>query len=88
MTGTSEVVVDVAAGVPFVAVPPDGGARPESPTVLAWHLLDAPRTERAFASALPLQGLDAWRVYFGLPLSDRPARRRRPASRSMRSKPA
>ncbi|CAO5183982.1 Alpha/beta hydrolase [Frankia sp. AiPs1] len=69
MTGTSEVVVDVAAGVPFVAVPPDGGARPDTPTVLAWHLLDAPRTERAFASALPLRGLDAWRVYLGLPLS-------------------
>jgi acetyl esterase/lipase len=30
--------------------------------------MDAPRTERAFAAALPLEGLDAWRLYPGLPL--------------------
>jgi pimeloyl-ACP methyl ester carboxylesterase len=30
--------------------------------------MDAPRTEAAFAAALPLEGLDAWRIYFGLPL--------------------
>ena len=59
----------IAAGVPFVALPPSGGSRPDAPVVLAWHLLDAPRTEIAFASAVPLSGLDAWRIYFGLPLS-------------------
>jgi len=31
--------------------------------------MDPPRTEAAFAAALPLDGLDAWRVYLGLPMS-------------------
>ena len=60
-------VTGVAAGVPYVAVPP-ATARPDAPLVLVWHLLDAPRTEAAMAAALPLAGLDAWRVYLGLPL--------------------
>ncbi len=30
--------------------------------------MDAPRTEQAFAAALPLAGLDAWRLYPGLPM--------------------
>jgi len=54
--------------VPFVLRPPDT-PRPDAPLVLAWHLMDAPRTEQAFAAALPLEGLDAWRVYLGLPLT-------------------
>src|SRR4051794_21954330 len=58
-----------AAGVPFLALPPANGPRPDAPVVVAYHLLDAPRTETAFASAVPLHGLDAWKVYFGLPLS-------------------
>jgi dienelactone hydrolase len=58
-----------AAGVPFVALPPAGGPRPSAPVVLAWHLLDPPRTEAAFAAAVPLHGLDAWRIFLGLPLS-------------------
>jgi dienelactone hydrolase len=57
-----------AAGVPFLAVPPASGARESAPVVVAWHLMDAPRTEAAFAAAVPLDGLDAWRIYFGLPL--------------------
>jgi dipeptidyl aminopeptidase/acylaminoacyl peptidase len=32
-------------------------------------MLDTPRTETAFAAAVPLTGLDAWKIYFGLPLS-------------------
>lgn len=36
---------------------------------MAWHLLDPPRTEAAFAAAIPLSGLDAWKLYLGLPLS-------------------
>jgi dienelactone hydrolase len=63
-----------AAGVPYIALPPDGPAEGEvadAPTVLAWHLLDSPRTETAFAAALPLGGLHAWRVYFGLPMTGR-----------------
>lgn len=57
-----------AAGVPYVVLPPETD-RPDAPTVLAWHLNDPPRTERAMAAALPLAGVDAWRVYLGLPLS-------------------
>jgi len=58
-----------AAGVPFLALPPSGGPRPDAPVVLAWHLMDPPRTEAAFAAALPLAGLDAWRIYLGLPMT-------------------
>ena len=58
-----------AAGVPYVALPPANGRRPDAPVVVAYHLLDAPRTPEAFASAVPLDGLDAWKIYFGLPLS-------------------
>ena len=58
-----------AAGVPYVVLPPAAGPRPDAPVVIAYHLLDAPRTERAFAAALPLAGLDAWKVYLGLPMS-------------------
>ncbi|WP_205857279.1 alpha/beta hydrolase family protein [Phytoactinopolyspora endophytica] len=57
-----------AAGVPFLAVPPANGSRLTAPIVVAWHMMDAPRTEGAFAAALPLDGLDAWRIYLGLPL--------------------
>lgn len=69
MTDPATGAGGVAAGVPFVAFPPAGGARPGAPLVLAWHLADPPRTEAAFAAALPLAGLDAWRVFLGLPLS-------------------
>ena len=58
----------VAAGVPFLAFPPDSGPRSDAPIVLAWHLMDPPRTEAAFAAALSLAGLDAWRIYLGLPM--------------------
>ena len=57
-----------AAGVPFVALPPDGG-RDNGSTVIVWHMHDPPRSETAMAATLPLRGLDAWRVYLGLPLS-------------------
>jgi pimeloyl-ACP methyl ester carboxylesterase len=60
-------ITGTAAGVPFLAVPP-AGDRASAPVVAAWHLMDPPRTEAAFAAALPLAGLDAWRVYLGLPL--------------------
>ena len=63
----TEPVRGTAAGVPFLAVPADSGD-PAAPVVVAWHLMDPPRTEAAFAAALPLRGLDAWRVYLGLPM--------------------
>ena len=61
-------VVGVAAGVPFVARPPlhdPVGA----PLVVVLHLMDAPRTEVAMASALPMEKVAAWRVYLGLPMT-------------------
>lgn len=63
-----EQYAGVAAGVPYLLLPPASG-REGSPIVIGWHLLDPPRTEAAFAAALPLDGLDAWRLYLGLPLS-------------------
>lgn len=69
MTSKPTPVSGVAAGIPFLAVPPPGGPNAKAPVVVAWHLADPPRTEAAFAAALPLDGLDAWRIYLGLPLS-------------------
>ncbi len=46
----SAPVTGVAAGVPFVAVPPATGSA--APVVLAWHLMDPPRTEAALAAEL------------------------------------
>jgi pimeloyl-ACP methyl ester carboxylesterase len=61
----------VASGVPYVALAPerasDRGTH-ATPLVVVWHLADPPRTETAMAAALPLAGLEAWRVYLGLPL--------------------
>ena len=62
-------LIDGHAGdVPYLVRPPRD-RRHHAPLVLAWHLMDAPRTPVAFASAVPLDGLDAWRVYIGLPLT-------------------
>lgn len=68
-TGDAQSISGEAAGVPFVAFPPSGGPRSSAPVVIAWHMMDPPRTERAFAAAVPLTGLDAWRIYLGLPLT-------------------
>ncbi len=64
----SETIQGVAAGVPFVAVAP---VDPDAPAALVagWHLMDAPASEQAMADAVPMAGLQAWRVYLGLPLS-------------------
>jgi pimeloyl-ACP methyl ester carboxylesterase len=62
------MIEGIAAGVPFVAVAP---ADPDAPAALVagWHLMDVPAGEREMAEAVPMAGLQAWRVYFGLPLS-------------------
>ncbi|PXY24806.1 peptidase [Prauserella coralliicola] len=65
---TWAMIKGVAAGVPYVALRPEGTGGP-APAVVTWHLMDAPRSERAMASALPMSGVPAWRVYFGLPMS-------------------
>lgn len=68
MTRQQEPISGIAAGVPFLAVPPAGADRQRAPAVFAWHLMDPPRTEAAFAAALPLSRLEAWRIYLGLPM--------------------
>lgn len=59
-------ITGTAAGVPFTALPPvDGGA---APLIVTWHMLDPPRSDAAFAAALPMNGLPAWRVHLGMPM--------------------
>ncbi|TVT37213.1 alpha/beta hydrolase [Amycolatopsis rhizosphaerae] len=62
----SSPLTGTAAGVPFTAVPPahDGPA----PLIVTWHMLDAPRSDAAFAAALPMNDLPAWRVHLGMPM--------------------
>ncbi|NDL57829.1 alpha/beta hydrolase family protein [Phytoactinopolyspora mesophila] len=69
MPNTAHHITGHAAGVPFVAFPPATAERSSAPVIVAWHMMDAPRTEAAFAAAMPLEGLDAWRIYLGLPMS-------------------
>lgn len=58
-----------AAGIEYLAVPPAGDPA-TAPVVIAWHLLSPPSTPRSFADAVPLAGLDAWRIYPALPLPE------------------
>lgn len=55
--------------VPYVVLAPLRGPRADAPVVVGYYLLDGPNTATAFAEAVPLRGLDAWRIYFELPLS-------------------
>jgi dienelactone hydrolase len=73
MSDLDAVVRGVAAGVPYVALPPAGrrDGRAPAPLVIAWHLNDPPRSAAAMASALPLAGVPAWRVYLDLPMHGR-----------------
>ncbi len=61
-------ITGTAAGVPFTVLPPSAEVSGPAPVVVAWHMIDAPRTDAAFAAALPLAGVPAWRVYLGMPL--------------------
>ncbi|WP_414944380.1 alpha/beta hydrolase family protein [Amycolatopsis sp. cmx-11-32] len=63
-----EPITGTAAGVPFTALPPSTEVSGPAPVVVAWHMIDAPRSDAAFAAALPLAGVPAWRVYLGMPL--------------------
>ncbi|WP_367128207.1 hypothetical protein [Saccharothrix sp. HUAS TT1] len=59
------VITGEASGVRFVAMPPrTAGSRR---LVVVWHLIGEPDTPEGMAAALPLAGLDAWRVYPALP---------------------
>ncbi|MCM6778060.1 alpha/beta hydrolase [Nocardia sp. CDC159] len=59
-------ITGTAAGVPFTALPPDGDGA--AALIVTWHMLDAPRSDAAFAAALPMDGLPAWRVHLGMPM--------------------
>ncbi len=59
-------ITGTAAGVPFTALPPaDNGS---APLIVTWHMLDAPRSDAAFAAALPMNDVPAWRVHLGMPM--------------------
>lgn len=63
-----ETITGTAAGVPFTALPPTGATEGLTPLIVTWHMLDAPRTDAAFAAALPMTGVPAWRVHLGMPM--------------------
>jgi len=63
-----ETITGTAAGVPFTALPPTGATDGPAPLIVTWHMLDAPRTDAAFAAALPMIGVPAWRVHLGMPM--------------------
>lgn len=63
-----EAITGTAAGVPYTALPPVGVIDGPAPLVVTWHMLDAPRTDAAFAAALPMAGVPAWRVHLGMPM--------------------
>jgi pimeloyl-ACP methyl ester carboxylesterase len=56
-----------AAGVPFTALPPAVPTPDPAPLLITWHMMGPPSTHAAFAAALPLAGVPAWRVHLGLP---------------------
>ena len=63
---TAPVTGTTGNGVPYLAVP---AASADAPVVVAWHLLDPPRTPVAMHAALPLDGLEATVLYLGLPMT-------------------
>jgi dienelactone hydrolase len=63
-----ETITGTAAGVPFTALPPAGVTDGPAPLIVTWHMLDAPRTDAAFAAALPMARVPVWRVHLGMPM--------------------
>jgi dienelactone hydrolase len=63
-----ETITGTAAGVPYTALPPAGAVDAPAPLIVTWHMLDAPRTDAAFAAALPMTAVPAWRVHLGMPM--------------------
>nr|WP_042196194.1 prolyl oligopeptidase family serine peptidase [Kibdelosporangium sp. MJ126-NF4] len=59
-----QVITGTAAGVPYTALRPSVDT---DALVVSWHMIDAPRTDAAFAAALPLNDVPAWRVHLGMP---------------------
>jgi pimeloyl-ACP methyl ester carboxylesterase len=73
MSHESTALSGIAADVPYIAMPPAGRRDGDeaAPLIVAWHLNDPPRSAAAMASALPLAGVPAWRVYLDLPMHGR-----------------
>ena len=63
-----ETMSGTAAGVPFTALPPAAEIDGPAPLIVTWHMLDAPRSDAAFAAALPMAEVPAWRVHLGMPM--------------------
>jgi pimeloyl-ACP methyl ester carboxylesterase len=57
-------ITGTAAGVPYAALAP---ASATSNLIVTWHMIDSPRSPLAFAAALPLAGVPAWRLHLGMP---------------------
>jgi pimeloyl-ACP methyl ester carboxylesterase len=71
MPAAQQPITGVAAGVPFTALAPADAPSDAMPLVVVWHMMDAPRSDAAFAAAVPLTGVPAWRVYLGMPWTGR-----------------
>jgi hypothetical protein len=55
------------AGVPLLLRSPDNPNR-QTPLILFWHGFGSPNCEADVAEAFPLEQVEAWKAYLGLPL--------------------
>lgn len=55
------------AGVPVVVRPPANPSLP-APLIVLWHGFGTPNSEEMLAEVLPLEDVQAWKAYLGLPL--------------------
>ena len=55
------------AGVPVVVRPPGNPSLP-APLIILWHEFGVPNSEEMLVDVLPLEGVQAWKAYLGLPL--------------------
>lgn len=54
------------AGVPVIVHPPANPSLP-APLIILWHGFGIPNSEELLAEVLPLQEVQAWKAYLGLP---------------------
>jgi predicted esterase len=55
------------AGVPVLVRSPSNKNKP-APLIILWHGFGIPNSEEVLASTLPLENVEAWKAYLGLPL--------------------
>lgn len=55
------------AGVPVVLKLPSDRDKP-APLIILWHGFNTPNSEQTLADTIPLDGVNAWKAYLGLPL--------------------